>query len=142
VTAWEGDRPARGSAAHRAGVFGLWLVYRLPGWVVFVLVVRDVYLGYGAWRLEQFYHRRLPVTFVGKITTALLMVGFADLVLGWPLLRGVGLVNSRLLPGLGARPAPSASGSSTWRAVLAGRRRSVLVHLLAHVREAREGLAV
>ena len=46
-----------------AGVFGLWLVDRLPGWIVFVLMARDVYLGYGAWRLEQFYRRRLPVTY-------------------------------------------------------------------------------
>ena len=43
-----------------AGVFGLWLVDRLPGWIVFVLVARDVYLGYGAWRLEQLFGRRLP----------------------------------------------------------------------------------
>jgi cardiolipin synthase (CMP-forming) len=88
-----------------AGVFGLWLVGRLPGWIVFVLLARDVYLGYGAWRLEQLYHRRLHVTYVGKITTALLLVGFADLVLAWPMIRGAGLVDSPLLPGLGSQPA-------------------------------------
>lgn len=88
-----------------AGVFGLWLVDRMPGWIVFVLMARDVYLGYGAWRLEQFYHRRLPVTYLGKATTAVLMVGFADLVLGWPVVGGVGLIDSRLFPGLGARDA-------------------------------------
>jgi cardiolipin synthase (CMP-forming) len=85
-----------------AGVFGLWLVDRMPGWIVFVLMARDVYLGYGAWRLEQFYHRRLPVTYLGKATTAVLMVGFADLVLGWPTVGGLGYVDSHLLPGLGA----------------------------------------
>lgn len=85
-----------------AGVFGLWLVDRMPGWIVFVLMARDVYLGYGAWRLEQFYHRRLPVTYLGKATTAVLMVGFADLVLGWPVVGGVGLIDSRFFPGLGA----------------------------------------
>jgi cardiolipin synthase (CMP-forming) len=88
-----------------AGVFGLWLVDRLPGWIVFVLFARDVYLGYGAWRLEQFFHRRLAVTYVGKITTALLMIGFADLVLGAPVMPGAGVVDSRFLPGLGSHPA-------------------------------------
>lgn len=88
-----------------AGVFGLWLVDRLPGWIVFVLVARDVYLGYGVWRLEQIYHRRLPVTYLGKITTALLLVGFAGLVLDWPTVSGVGLIENRLLPGLGSQPA-------------------------------------
>lgn len=84
-----------------AGVFGLWLVGRLPGWVVFVLMARDVYLGYGVWRLEQFHQQRLPVSYVGKATTALLMVGFADLVLGWPVVPGIGLVDNSLLPGFG-----------------------------------------
>ena len=90
-----------------AGVFGLWLVDRLPGWIVFVLVSRDVYLGYGAWKLEQLSHRRLAVTYTGKITTALLLVGFADLVLAWPYVPGAGLVDSRLLPGFGSQPAPA-----------------------------------
>jgi cardiolipin synthase (CMP-forming) len=88
-----------------SGVFGLWLVDRLPGWIVFVLVARDVYLGYGAWRLEQLYHRRLAVTYVGKLTTAVLLAGFADLVLGWPLVRGAGVLQSSLAPGLGSQPA-------------------------------------
>jgi cardiolipin synthase (CMP-forming) len=88
-----------------AGVFGLWLVGRLPGWIVFVLVVRDVYLGYGAWRLEQHYHRRLSVTYAGKITTALLLIGFADLVLNWPMVPGLGLIDSPYLPGFGSQPA-------------------------------------
>lgn len=88
-----------------AGVFGLWLVDRLPGWIVFVLVVRDVYLGYGAWRLEQRHRPRIPVTYAGKITTALLLIGFAALVLGWPVVPGMGLLQSPLVPGLGSQPA-------------------------------------
>jgi cardiolipin synthase len=88
-----------------AGVFGLWIIGRLPGWIVFVLVARDVYLGYGTWRLEQVHHRRLAVTFTGKVTTALLLTGFAGLVLGWPAVPGAGLIDSRLLPGLGHMPA-------------------------------------
>jgi len=125
-----------------AGVFGLWLAGRLPGWIVFVLLARDVYLGYGAWRLEQLYHRRLHVTHVGKITTALLLVGFADLILAWPMIPGAGLVDSPLLPGLGSHPAPM----GIWF-VYAGMCFSIAAAIqysfiyLRTVREAREELA-
>jgi cardiolipin synthase (CMP-forming) len=88
-----------------AGVFGLWVVDKLPGWIVVVLVVRDVYLGYGVWKLEQVYHRRPPVTYLGKITTALLLIGFADLILGQPMVPGAGWIDSPYLPGLGSQPA-------------------------------------
>jgi len=88
-----------------AGVVGLWTVDRLPGWIVLVLVARDVYLGYGIWRLEQVHHRRVPVSRLGKLTTALLLVGFADLILTWPVVSGAGIVDSPLLPGLGSQPA-------------------------------------
>jgi cardiolipin synthase len=88
-----------------AGVFGLWIVDRLPWWIVVVLVARDLYLAYGVWRLEQVYHRRVAVTYLGKATTALLLVGFADLVLGWPVVPGLGIVSSPLLPGLNSEPA-------------------------------------
>jgi cardiolipin synthase len=88
-----------------AGVFGLWIVDRLPGWIVLVLVARDVYLGYGIWRLEQVYHTRMRVTYAGKVTTALLLVGFADLVLGWPVVPGLGATSVSWLPGLDSQPA-------------------------------------
>jgi cardiolipin synthase (CMP-forming) len=88
-----------------SGVLGLYIEGRLPGWVVVVLFARDVYLMYGAWRLEQYHHRRMPVTFGGKCTTAVLLVGFADLILGWPTVPGLGLVDSPYLPGLGSEPA-------------------------------------
>ena len=66
-----------------AGVIGLYIVDRLPLWLVVLLVVRDVYLLYGAWVLER-YHLRMPVTFLGKLTTAVLLFGFALLILNWP----------------------------------------------------------
>jgi cardiolipin synthase (CMP-forming) len=89
-----------------AGVLGLWMVDRLPVWTVVVLFLRDAYLMYGAWRLEQFHKTRMPVTFAGKTTTAVLLVGFSALILGWPLVPGLGLIDSALLPGLGNTPAP------------------------------------
>jgi len=87
-----------------AGVVGLYIVHRLPLWIVIVLVLRDVYLGYGIWRLEQTYRKPVAVTYTGKVTTALLLIGFADLILYWPLVPGLGIVNSPALPGFGDAP--------------------------------------
>lgn len=69
-----------------AGVFGLYMEQRLPLWILGVLILRDVWLLYGAWRLEQ-HHLRMPVTYLGKVTTALLMTGFSLLILQWPALQ-------------------------------------------------------
>ena len=88
-----------------SGVLGLYVVHRLPLWTVFVLFARDAYLMYGAWRLEQFFHRRMPVTYAGKTTTAVLLFGFSDLILGWPVVQGAGMIDNPLLPGLGHTPA-------------------------------------
>ncbi|NTW27802.1 MAG: CDP-alcohol phosphatidyltransferase family protein [Coriobacteriia bacterium] len=83
-----------------AGVVGLNVVGRLPLWAVVVLLARDFYLMYGAWRLEQ-VHVRLPVTYAGKATTAVLLTGFAALLLNWPRIPGLDIVTTRLLPGFG-----------------------------------------
>lgn len=63
------------------GVLGLYLLDRLPLWVVIVLVARDVWLLYGAWVLER-QGRRMPVVFIGKATTAVLLTAFSALILG------------------------------------------------------------
>ena len=47
----------------------------------------------------------MAVTIVGKWTTALLLIGFADLILGWPMVPGLGLIESAALPGFGSAPA-------------------------------------
>ncbi len=68
-----------------SGVVGLFMIGRLHIALVLVLVARDVYLLYGAWVLER-RHLRMPVTLVGKATTAVLLTGFSGLMLGWPVL--------------------------------------------------------
>lgn len=84
-----------------SGVVGLYLIGELPLWVPVVLVLRDVYLLYGAYVLER--HRIiLPVTYAGKLTTAILLVGFSSLIAGWPRMPGLGLVDSGWLPGFGS----------------------------------------
>lgn len=66
-----------------SGVVGLYIVHRIDVWLVVLLVARDLWMLYGAWRLER--HRlRMPVTFAGKTTTALLLAGFSLLILDLP----------------------------------------------------------
>ena len=66
-----------------SGVVGLYIVGRLSIWIMLVLIARDVYLLWGAWRLER-YRLQMPVTYLGKATTAILLVGFSLLILNWP----------------------------------------------------------
>lgn len=87
-----------------SGVLGIYLVDRLPLWVVILVIGRDVYLLYGAWRLEQ-HQVRLSVSFIGKATTFVLLTGFALLLLGWPRVGGIGLIDTPALPGLGSSSA-------------------------------------
>jgi cardiolipin synthase len=92
-----------------SGVIGLYIEKRLPLWLVLVLLARDAYLLYGAWRLEH-HHLRMAVTFAGKATTTALLGGFALLILGWPAGPGLGLgVSSTVasyVPGLSAADTP------------------------------------
>jgi hypothetical protein len=72
-----------------------------------VLVGRDVYLLYGAWVLER-HSRRIPVTILGKVTTAVLLTGFASLIWDFPIVHipSLGTIDlgfARLALG-GARP--------------------------------------
>ncbi|MBN2404789.1 MAG: CDP-alcohol phosphatidyltransferase family protein [Coriobacteriia bacterium] len=74
-----------------SGVVGLYLVGRLPLWIPVVLVLRDVFLLYGSYILER-NGIRLPVIYIGKATTAVLLVGFTLLIGGgvYDVLIGVG----------------------------------------------------
>lgn len=67
-----------------AALIGLYSVGRLPLLIVVVLIGRDVYLLYGAWVLER-HGRRVAVTMLGKVTTVVLLVGFASLIWNYPL---------------------------------------------------------
>jgi cardiolipin synthase len=69
-----------------AALVGLYMVNRVSLLLMITLVGRDVYLLYGAWVLER-HGRRLPVTTLGKMTTAVLMAGFGSLVWNFPILQ-------------------------------------------------------
>ncbi len=88
-----------------SAVVGLYLENRLPLWIVLLLLARDLYLLGGAWVLARAGAQRIQVAYIGKVTTALLLVGFGGLLLNWPVVPGLGIVDSPALPGLGSAPA-------------------------------------
>lgn len=92
-----------------SGVLGVYLEGRVPLWVLLLLLGRDAYLLSGASYLAKIGARGVPVIYIGKVTTALLLVGFSDLILNWPHLPGLGVIDSPALPGWGS--ATAAAGS-------------------------------
>lgn len=85
------------------GVLGLLIVGELPLWVPVFVIGRDVYLAVGGLILQHFRRRPLDVAYVGKAATALLMLGFCDLLLGLPVIDGLGIVDASWLPVLNHR---------------------------------------
>lgn len=87
------------------GVLGLVLRGELPVWVAVLVIGRDVYLAIGAMIVRKYRKRPIDVVFIGKVTTACLMFGFCDLLLGLPVLKGFGVVSVSWLPLLNGTPA-------------------------------------
>lgn len=87
------------------GVLGLVITGELPLWVAVFVIGRDAYLAVGTQVLQRYRRRPVDVIFIGKVATALLMSGFCDLLLGLPVVPGLGLVNVSWLPGLNGNAA-------------------------------------
>lgn len=85
-----------------AGVSGLFLVGRLPLWIILVVFIRDLLLLVGGACILKRFRVRVAVIFPGKVATTLLFVGFAGLLLNWPHIPGLGLVDVAWLPGFNA----------------------------------------
>ena len=88
------------------GVLGLVIVGELPVWVAILVIARDCYLAGGALIVRRFRERPVDVVYIGKITTALLMFGFCDLLLGLPTIEGLGISRAAWLPGLNSVGGP------------------------------------
>ena len=87
-----------------SGVLGVFLVGRLPLWIIVVVIARDLLLLVGGYFLLSKYRIRVPVVYPGKFATTFLFVGFAGLLLNWPLVGGLGLCDISWLPGFTAVP--------------------------------------
>lgn len=90
------------------GVVGLVARHELPLWICLAIVGRDMYLFLGNFVVKRYHRRPIDVVFIGKLATALLMSGFTLMLLGLPVLDGVGLVSNSItwLPGLNGESVP------------------------------------
>ena len=86
------------------GVLGVFLVGRIPLWIILVVLARDLLMLIGGGILLTKYKIRLPVIYPGKVATTLLFVGFAGLLLNWPLVAGLGWCDIAWLPGFTDQP--------------------------------------
>lgn len=87
------------------GVLGLMVTGELPVWVAVFVIGRDAYLAVGALLVRRYRKRPIDVVYIGKVTTALLMAGFVDLLVGIPKVGGLGIVSASWLPGLNSTSA-------------------------------------
>lgn len=83
-----------------SGVAGLFFVGRLPLWIILFVLVRDLILLVGGGYILERYKVRIPVIYAGKVATTLLYIGFAGILLNWPLFTGLGVCDVSWLPGL------------------------------------------
>lgn len=82
-----------------AGVAGLFLVGRLPLWIILFVLIRDLALLFGGGYILKRYGVRVAVIYPGKVATTLLYIGFAGILLNFPLLTGLGVCDFSWLPG-------------------------------------------
>lgn len=89
-----------------SGVLGLLLVGRLPLWIVVFVVARDLLMLAGGSYLLSRWKVRVAVVYPGKVATTLLYIGFAFVLLNWPIGTGLGIVDVAWLPGFSSDQYP------------------------------------
>ena len=82
-----------------AGVAGLFFVGRLPLWIILFVLIRDLALLAGGGYILKRYQVQVPVIYPGKVATTLLYIGFAGILLNFPLFAGLGVCDLSWLPG-------------------------------------------
>lgn len=90
-----------------AGLLGLYIVGRLPLWILVVLIARDLILLVGTIPLHYFGVERIDVLFAGKTTTVFLLAGFSWLIANIIKIPGLGLTHSLALPGFNFQTVPA-----------------------------------
>jgi len=87
-------------------VIGVYVVKRLPLWLLVLFVLRDAVMFLLTVYMKKKHNRDFKVVLLGKMSTAALMAGFCSLVIYGPMIPGFGLIESSWLPGWGIDPAP------------------------------------
>jgi cardiolipin synthase len=97
--------PAIDTLLMITGVIGTCAIGRLPVWIAIVVFAREAFLLIAGAILLQKYQIRIPVVYPGKFATTFLFIGIAGLLLGTPLLQGLGICEISWLPGFNSAPA-------------------------------------
>lgn len=84
------------------GVIGLYVVNRIPLWIIVLVLARDILLLIGGAYILIRYKVRVAVVYPGKVATTFLFFGFFGLLLNWPLVPGLALCDLSWLPGFTA----------------------------------------
>ncbi|MCL2881354.1 MAG: CDP-alcohol phosphatidyltransferase family protein [Coriobacteriia bacterium] len=90
-----------------AGLIGLYIVGRIPLWILVVLIARDLILLVGTIPLHYFGVGRIDVLFAGKTTTVFLLAGFSWLIANIIKIPGLGLTHSAAFPGFNFQTVPA-----------------------------------
>ena len=85
-----------------ACVISLSVLNRLPWWITFLVLLRDISFMIGGAYLLKIKKTSVDVIMLGKVATTFMYVGIASLILGWPTGSGLGVINLSWLPGLGS----------------------------------------
>ncbi|WP_283170481.1 CDP-alcohol phosphatidyltransferase family protein [Curtanaerobium respiraculi] len=81
------------------GVIGVFIVGRIPLWIILLVLIRDIGMIAGYSYLLKRWGIRIDVIYPGKVCTTLFFIGFAALLLNFPPLVGLGLTDLSWLPG-------------------------------------------
>jgi cardiolipin synthase len=88
------------------GVIAIFVAGRVPLWILILLLGRDACMLVLTIYQKRRFNRNFEVIFLGKLTTAFVMAGFCSLVLWWPVLPGMNIVELSFLPGWGSGEMP------------------------------------
>lgn len=91
--------PAIDTILMFTGVLGVVLIGELPLWFAILIFAREAFLLIGGGILLRKCSITVPVIYPGKFATTFLFVGFAGMMLGAPLVPGLGLCDIGWLPG-------------------------------------------
>lgn len=91
--------PAIDTILMFTGVLGVVVIGALPVWFAVVVFIREAFLLISGGVLISKCGIAVPVVYPGKFATTFLFVGFAGMMLGSPLMGGLGLCDASWLPG-------------------------------------------
>lgn len=87
------------------GVIGIFVVGRLPLWIIILVIGRDLGMLVGGAYILARYKVRVDVIYPGKVATTFFFVGFFGLLANWPQIAGLGVTDLTWLPGFTATTA-------------------------------------